>query len=374
VLFRSIISHLPSPLPKHIRDLYNPDESSHEFILKDASKTGSCIILPVDKWDGTYNQEWNKHFPPIFSNLQSVSLQFCNSKAKILIRSADIAANKAYYLAVSNNLDKLCNRMMDRYTIFANEGVKNIATYNERMAEVDGEKMPFIIVFVDEFAELMLSKKANLVEEKIQKIVQLGRAAGIHLILATQRPDVNVITGTIKSNLPCRMTFRLSSLVDSRTVIDVSGAEKLLNNGDMLLLTPDYTGLRRVQGVYVSDEEIEKCVEHCKNEMGVNYDDYFMDLRTEEEKYDEYKQNNLVNNQTMTKEDNDDILYQQIKDYVLKERKASTSLFQRKFSIGASRAGRMLDRLEEDGIVGPENGTKAREVLIEDNSSIENDD
>ena len=224
--------------------------------------------------------------------------------------------------------------------------------------------MPFIILVVDEFAELMLSKNHQIVEEKIQKIAQLGRAAGIHLILSTQRPDVNVIPGTVKSNLPCRMTFRLSSLVDSRTVIDVGGAEKLLNNGDMLLLTPDFTGLRRVQGVYVSDSEIIDVVEYCKKQIGPQYDKEFLDLRSNEEKENEEKLKYALSGNNKLEEDND-ALFEDIKALVIKEQKASTSYLQRKFNIGYSRAARYIDMLEEQGIVGPENGSKPREVLVD---------
>ena len=221
----------------------------------------------------------------------------------------------------------------------------------------------------------MLCKNHNIVEEKIQKLAQLGRAAGIHLILSTQRPDVNVIPGTIKTNLPCRMTFRLSSLVDSRTVIDVGGAEKLLNNGDMLLLTPDFTGLRRIQGVYVSDSEIADVVAYCKKQMGPQYDAKFLDLRTEEEKArdEELKYAlNQNNNTSENKDDSKDDLYEQIKDFVVQERKASTSFLQRKFNIGYSRAARIIDMLEDDGIIGPENGSKPREVLVGNYDETEN--
>ena len=267
-------------------------------------------------------------------------------------------------------LDKLCIEMDKRFSTFAKAGVKNIATYNELMVSTGQNKMPFILLVVDEFAELMLCKNHNVVEEKIQKLAQLGRAAGLHLILCTQRPDVNVIPGTIKTNLPCRMTFRLSSQVDSRTVIDVGGAEKLLNNGDMLLLTPDFTGLRRVQGVYVSDKEIADVVEFCKKQVGPQYDPAFLDLRSDEEKAEEEKLKVALGGNTTS--GGFDPLYEEIKNLVLIERKASTSFIQRKFAIGYNKAARYVDMLEDDGIIGPENGSKPREVLI--SSEDENED
>ena len=260
-------------------------------------------------------------------------------------------------------LDKLCVEMDKRFTIYSQVGVKNIASYNELMIANNKSKMPFIMLIVDEFAELMLCKNRNIVEEKVQKLAQLGRAAGIHLILSTQRPDVNVIPGTIKTNLPCRMTFRLSSLADSRTVIDLGGAEKLLNNGDMLLLTPDFTGLRRVQGVYVSDKEISDVVEFCKKQVGPQYDPNFLDLRTQEEKEADEKLKYATSGNNK-EDDVNDSMYEEIKRLVIAEQKASTSYLQRKFGIGYQKAARYVDMLEEEGIVGPENGSKPREVLI----------
>ena len=267
-------------------------------------------------------------------------------------------------------LEKLCVEMDKRFTTFSKFSVKNIASYNELMVSQNKNKMPFIILIVDEFAELMLCRNHNIVEEKIQKIAQLGRAAGIHLILSTQRPDVNVIPGTIKSNLPCRMTFRLSSLVDSRTVIDVGGAEKLLNNGDMLLLTPDFTGLRRVQGVYVSDKEIIDVVEYCKKQLGPQYDENFLDLRSAEEKAEEEKLKYALQANDVKEESNEDPMFEDIKRFVIKEQKASTSYLQRKFNIGYSRAARYIDMLEEQGVVGPENGSRPREVLISNEEDL----
>lgn len=260
-------------------------------------------------------------------------------------------------------LDKLVKEMMHRFDTFASLGVKNIAAYNEYRKQKNEMIMPFIILIVDEFAELMAYKQSNLVEEKVQTLVQLGRAAGIHLILCTQRPSVNVITGTIKNNIPCRMTFRLSSFADSKTVIDGSGAEKLLNNGDMLLLTPDFTGLRRIQGAFVSDQEIDDIVAYCKKQCAPLYDQEFLDLRTEEEK--EFELHTKLNSGNTNEEDNGyNAKYMDVRNFVLIEQKASTTLIQRKFKIGYGKAANYMDMLEDEGIVGPENGSKGREVLM----------
>lgn len=266
-------------------------------------------------------------------------------------------------------LEKLYKRMMDRFDIFAKTGVKNIGTYNRLQVENNQPKMPFIILIIDEFAELTLSKKTESVGKMIQRITQLGRAAGIHLILSTQRPSSNILEGDTKNNISGRMTFRLSSNVDSKVVIDVGGAEKLLNNGDMLLLTPFISGLKRIQGVYCSDEEIEAVVKFVKSQAKPHYDPEFLDLRTEDEIKMENSSKFLVNGNNK----NDyDALYDDIKEFVITNQKASASLIQRRFQIGYNRAANYIDRLEAEGIIGPENSSKPREVLIKSLDELEN--
>ena len=226
-----------------------------------------------------------------------------------------------------------------------------------------------MILIVDEFAELTLSKKTESVGKMIQRITQLGRAAGIHLILSTQRPSSNILEGDTKNNISGRMTFRLSSNVDSKVVIDVGGAEKLLNNGDMLLLTPFISGLKRIQGVYCSDEEIEAVVKFVKSQAKPHYDPEFLDLRTEDEIKMENSSKFLVNGNNK----NDyDALYDDIKEFVITNQKASASLIQRRFQIGYNRAANYIDRLEAEGIIGPENSSKPREVLIKSLDELEN--
>lgn len=259
-------------------------------------------------------------------------------------------------------LVKLCNEMQKRFDIFSKYQVKNIASYNEMRRKNNEEIMPFIVLVVDEFAELMLSKQSAIIEEKVQSLVQLGRASGIHLILCTQRPSVNVITGTIKNNIPCRLTFRLSSFADSKTVIDYGGAEKLLNNGDMLLLTPESSDLLRVQGTYISDDEIESIVAFCANQCPVQYDPEFLDLQTAEEK-EKALHTNLENGDNKN-EDEDEALYQDIRYYVLKEQTIVTSLIQGKFKIGYGKVSMFINRLAEEGIIGQKAGGKGREVLM----------
>jgi len=201
---------------------------------------------------------------------------------------------------------------------------------------------------------------AKEVEESIQRITQLARAAGIHLIVATQRPSVDVITGVIKANIPSRIAFAVSSQIDSRTIIDRGGAEELLGKGDMLMDISGSGTLNRVQGVYVSDEEIFSVVNYVKSKYNAKFDEEFLNL--EEEKKEEI--NNL-----MVSEDtnNDDVLYEDIKDFVIRNQRASTSLLQRYFTLGYARAARMMDRLESEGIISGANGAKPREVLIQYN-------
>ena len=262
-------------------------------------------------------------------------------------------------------LKKVVKEMDKRYDEFANNGVRNIEGYNRLMKQKGEKPLPNIVVIIDELADLMLVA-AKEVEESIQRITQLARAAGIYLIVATQRPSVDVITGVIKANIPSRIAFSVSSQIDSRTIIDRGGAEELLGRGDMLMDISGSGTLNRVQGVYVSDDEIYDVVNYVKKKYEVKFDGEFLNL---EEEKTEPANNLLINEDT----NNDDKLYEDIKDFVIRNQKASTSLLQRYFTLGYSRAARMIDRLEIDGIIGESNGAKPREVLItykkEDNAS-----
>lgn len=253
-------------------------------------------------------------------------------------------------------LKKVVVEMDRRYDEFANNGARNIDGYN-RIKRNNGEaELPNIVVIIDELADLMLVASKE-VEESIQRITQLARAAGIYLIVATQRPSVDVITGIIKANIPSRIAFSVSSQVDSKTIIDRGGAEGLLGRGDMLMDISGTGTLNRVQGVFVSDEEIFNVVNYVKRKYNVEYNEEFLNL--EEEKQSQI--NNLMVNEDTN---SDDKLYEEIKDFVIRTQKASTSLLQRHFTVGYSRAARMIDRLEEEGVIGESNGAKPREVLM----------
>lgn len=257
---------------------------------------------------------------------------------------------------LANKALKVIVQMMEhRYDLFGRTGVRNIQSYNDMVEHHPGEslkKLPRIVVIIDELADLMLVA-AKEVESSIQRITQLARAAGIHLIVATQRPSVDVITGVIKANIPSRIAFAVSSSTDSRTILDQSGAERLLGYGDMLYLPNGETNPKRIQGVFIQDEEVSRIASYVKTQASPHYDDAFIQLK------DLQAQGQEVSSECA------DPLYDQVKNFVVQSRRASTSLIQRKFSVGYSRAARLVDALEEQGIIGPANGSKPRKILVQ---------
>lgn len=263
---------------------------------------------------------------------------------------------------LANKALKVIVEMMDRrYDLFGELGVRNITAYNEYVLTHNDEHLkvlPRIVIIIDELADLMLVA-AKEVEASIQRITQLARAAGIHLIVATQRPSVDVITGVIKANIPSRIAFAVSQAVDSRTILDQAGAERLLGNGDMLYLPNGETSPRRIQGVFIKDEEVNNICAFVKSQAMPKYDDAFIQLK------DLQNQGNEAQNVTA------DPLYEEVKRFVIASRKASTSLIQRKFSVGYSRAARLMDVLEANGIIGPSRGSKPREILVQ--NTLEDD-
>ena len=254
-------------------------------------------------------------------------------------------------------LNKIVTEMDNRYNLFASTGVRNIEGYNKFATSNNQSIMPYIVVIIDELADLMMVASKD-VEDSIQRITQLARAAGIHLIVATQRPSVNVITGVIKANIPSRISFAVSSQVDSRTILDSVGAEDLLGKGDMLV---SVTGseLKRVQGAWVSDDEIYKVVQYIKENASTNFAESFTNLEPPTVPSE-------VLESLCDDGEEEERIYHDIKRFVVETQRATTSLLQRKFSIGYVRAARMIDRLEEDGIVGPAVGAKPREVLVKE--------
>ncbi|MDO5707485.1 MAG: DNA translocase FtsK 4TM domain-containing protein [Andreesenia angusta] len=258
------------------------------------------------------------------------------------------------YIPVVTNPDKAAgalnwavNEMSIRYELFANQGVRDIIGYNKKREQ---EKLPRIVMIIDELSDLMMTSSSKEVEEQICRIAQMARAAGIHLIIATQRPSVDVITGTIKANIPSRISFATSSQMDSRTILDMGGAEKLLGRGDMLFYPQEASKPRRIQGAYIDDEEVEELVEYLKSDNEVVYEDSIIE---DIERDFEYSQ-----------DDCDELLSDAI-ELVINEQQASTSFLQRRLKIGYARAARIIDQMEERRVVGPlERGNRGRKVLI----------
>ena len=263
-------------------------------------------------------------------------------------------------------LKKAVSEMERRYDLFEECGTKNISGYNKMIEEKNKKlppeeqlkKMSYWVVIVDELADLMLVAKKE-VEDSIARITQMARAAGIHLIIATQRPSTDVITGLIKSNIPSRISFAVSSFVDSRTILDMGGAEKLLGRGDMLFLPMGESTPKRIQGAFVSEEEIKRVVDYVCSQQKAMYDDNFLNSEPTEVSGEAYQHSNNDD-----EEEYDDPLYNDVVEFVVTSGKASASLLQRKFKLGYNRAARIIDLLEERGIIGPQNGSKPREVLI----------
>ena len=264
-------------------------------------------------------------------------------------------------------LKKIVVEMERRYDLFSDSGTKNIAGYNTMIDKKnenlpDDQKikhLPYIVVIIDELADLMLVA-AKEVEDSIMRITQMARAAGIHLIVATQRPSTDVITGVVKANIPSRISFAVSSSIDSRTILDMSGAEKLLGKGDMLFLPMGENVPLRVQGTYIGEDEIKAVVDHTIAQQKARYDETLLMDEEEMNAKSSFDGPSTSNSRDADEEP----LYNEIVEFVVTQGKASASLLQRRFHLGYNRAARVIDLLEERGIIGPVNGSKPREVLV----------
>ena len=261
-------------------------------------------------------------------------------------------------------LAKMVAEMERRYQQFSETGTKKIEGYNEYIEkwnkshpDAKKDKMPFIVIIIDELADLMMVA-AKEVEDSILRITQKARAAGIHLIVATQRPSTEVITGLIKANIPSRIAFAVGSGIDSRTILDQTGAEKLLGKGDMFFLPIGMNSPIRIQGSFITDDEIKRIIDFTVEQQKAQYDDSFMNL--------EQPEPSATSDVDATSTGESDNLYDDIVDFVIRSQKASASLLQRKFKIGYNKAATMIDQLEENGIIGPATGnSKPREVLVQ---------
>ncbi len=250
----------------------------------------------------------------------------------------------------ANALNWAVSEMTNRYKLFAQNSVRDLTSYNEKMTKEGNEKMPQIVIIIDELADLMTVASSE-VEEYITRIAQLARACGMHLVIATQRPSVDVITGVIKANIPSRIAFAVSSHIDSRTILDTGGAEKLLGKGDMLYHPMGLPKPIRIQGTFISDDEIKRVVDNIREQQ--------IEIKTG-------RQNDIINEiekAPIPDEEVDEFLEQAI-EMVVNDGQASASYIQRKFKVGYARAARIIDQLEERGIVGGHEGSKPRKVLI----------
>jgi len=266
----------------------------------------------------------------------------------------------------SNVLRNATREMESRLKLLAARGVRNIDQYNrtfqkgqslslfEETDNAEHKPLPYIVIIIDELADLMMVDTSN-VEESITRLAQMARAVGIHLILATQRPSVDVITGLIKANFPARISFRVASKVDSRTILDANGAESLLGRGDMLYLPAGSARLNRMHGPFVTEDEISAVCDHWRSQAKAVYNERLLEVPRDE--------NSSGPDGEPDGEAVDDDLYQESVRVVCEAGRASTSTLQRRLRIGYGRAARLIDIMEKDGIVGPPDGTKPREVL-----------
>jgi S-DNA-T family DNA segregation ATPase FtsK/SpoIIIE len=263
----------------------------------------------------------------------------------------------------------LITEMEMRYQLFKELTVKSQDSYNKKIRSQDKNAqttlavrhedgspygiMPRLVLVIDEMADLTISNRET--QELIIRLAQMARAAGIHLIVATQRPSVDVVTGLIKANFPSRISFRVSQGVDSRTILDSNGAEQLLGNGDMLFLSPGHQGLQRIHGAYVSEEEVDSVVRFIKDQKGP---DYVSDI-------EEHIQASVKDDDDNGDEDNIDVVYDEAMEFVTQKGSASISLIQRRFRIGYNRAARIIEQMEKQGVVGPSDAAgKPRKVLV----------
>jgi len=249
-------------------------------------------------------------------------------------------------------LNNMVAEMERRYELMAQSRTKNIENYNEKVKKTGGEHFPYIVVIIDELADLMMTSGKD-VEMSIARLAQKSRACGIHLIVATQRPSVDVVTGLIKANLPSRISYRVGQKVDSKIILDQQGAESLLGRGDLLFTPPQATGLVRLHAPWASEEEIEKIVDFIKAQREPNYDKSFLVEESDE---------GMDGDREVFEEL--DPLFEEAKKIVLTDRKTSISYLQRKLQIGYNRSARVIEQLEQEGVLSAPNAKGVREILI----------
>lgn len=340
--------------------------------------TGNCVIADIAKMPHMLIAGATGSGKSVCINSIIISILYKSSPSEVRLLMVD---PKVVELGVYNGIPHLLvpvvtdprkaagalnwavNEMLNRYKLFAENNVRDLSGYNNLAKKTDEmDPMPQIVIIIDELADLMMAAP-NEVEDAICRLAQMARAAGMHLIIATQRPSVDVITGVIKANIPSRIAFAVSSQVDSRTILDSGGAEKLLGRGDMLFYPVGISKPLRVQGCFVTDTEVEQVVSFVKNKESAEYDDKIIEEidKQTEITMSSKKQKNSDSGGGFTDKDE---LFNDAIEYVIEAGQASTSYLQRKLKVGYARAARIIDNMEEQGIVTPSDGSKARQVLI----------
>jgi S-DNA-T family DNA segregation ATPase FtsK/SpoIIIE len=278
-----------------------------------------------------------------------------------------------------NVLKWLIKEMERRFDVLSGNGSRDILSYNEKALKEKKEPIPYIVLIIDELADLMAARGREM-EAGIVRLAQMARAVGIHLVLATQRPSVEVITGLIKANITSRIAFQVASQVDSRTILDMAGAEKLLGSGDLLFTSAQTIKPKRIQGSYIAEKEVKKVVNYIKIENPVSGDELRSSSLLANTQVDDQIENHLAKDleKSLSEEgeynNEEDPLYQEAKKIVIAAKKASSSLLQRRLSIGYARAARLIDILEERGIIGPGEGAKPREVYFSEDVKDDNEE
>ena len=344
--FKTIKSDLPLALGKDVEGniLISGMEDMPHLLIAGATGSGKSVCINSIITSVIYKSS-PKDVKLMLIDPKVVELSVYNGIPHLLI---DVVTNpKKAAFALNWAVDE----MEKRYLVFAENHVRDLKGYNKKMVEEgrEDEKLPKILIIVDELADLMMVASKEI-EEYIARLAQKARAAGMHLILATQRPSVDVITGTIKANIPSRIAFAVASSVDSRTILDMGGAEKLLGKGDMLFYPSKYPKPKRIQGALISDSEVERVVDFVKKNNEIK-----TSLESKIEK--------AIENKKIKVDDEKDPLFKEAVELVVNDEQASISYIQRKLKVGYSRAGRIVDQMEEMGIIGPHEGSKPRKLL-----------
>lgn len=343
--FRNLKSKLPLALGKDVtgNTIISSIANMPHLLIAGATGSGKSVCINTIIMSILYKARPDE-VKLIMIDPKVVELNVYNNIPHLLIPVVT-NAKKAQF-----SLNWAVQEMERRYQLFAKNNVKDMQSYNE--LDTISEKMPQIVIIIDELADLMMVA-ATEVEDAICRLAQMARAAGMHLIVATQRPSVDVITGTIKANIPSRISFQVSSQIDSRTILDMSGAEKLLGKGDMLYYPSNLSKPIRVQGAFVSDKEVKSVCDFIRNQGEANYNQEAVESIT-------------TNNTSQSMQDDKDELYNDAVKLVVADGQASISYLQRKLKIGYSRAARIVDQMEEMGVVSGYDGSKPRKVLIEE--------